>query len=122
MLVGLFYPAVYFFILISKIGPKKLITEPQKLDANVYIYIVYLSVSILTVLFQASTDPQDFPPKILMIVLISLVTGNTFGYMRIIAQFSPLVQMLSQVIADLRFFLIMFAVNILIFSLVLSVL
>lgn len=51
LLIGLIYPAVYFFILISKIGPSKLITDPHRLDARVYSYIIYLLTSILTVLF-----------------------------------------------------------------------
>lgn len=46
----------------------------------------------------------------------------TFSYLRVIAQYSPLVQMLSQVIIDLRFFLIMFGITVLIFSLILTVL
>ena len=57
-----------------------------------------------------------------MLVQIVFVTLKTFKNLRIYEVFSPLVQMLKRVIIDLRFFLFMFFINIMFFTLVLSVL
>ena len=122
MLIGLFYPSIYTIILISRIGPMKLLKEPHNVDARVYGYIVFLTFNILTVLLQRTQDPQEFTPKVLMLVVIFLYTTVIFKYRSIIKSYSPLVQMLAAVINDLRHFLIMFAITILIFSLVITIL
>lgn len=57
-----------------------------------------------------------------MLIQLVFVSLKTFKNLRIYDQFSPLVQMLKRVIIDLRFFLFMFFINIMFFTLVLSVL
>ena len=57
LFIGLLYPLIYTFILISKIGPMKLILEPHNVDSRVYVYVIYLSVSVLTILVHRTYDP-----------------------------------------------------------------
>jgi hypothetical protein len=66
--------------------------------------------------FQLDNDPQEFEPKALMLVQLSLATFKTFKYLKIISMFSPLVTMLQKVIWGMRFFLFLFGVNVLIFT------
>ena len=57
LFIGLIYPLIYVFILISKIGLIKVITEPQNVDSRVYVYVMYLSISVFTVLWHRTYDP-----------------------------------------------------------------
>lgn len=61
-------------------------------------------------------DPQDFKAKILMLVQLSFATFKTFKNLKIIAMFSPLVTMLQKVIWGMRFFLLLFFTNVIIFT------
>ena len=57
LLIGLIYPLIYVFILISKIGLCKVITDPANVDSRVYVYVIYLSISVFTVLWHFTYDP-----------------------------------------------------------------
>jgi hypothetical protein len=102
LFVGLLYPSIYTFILIFKIGPINLIVQPHEVDTRVYVNLVYVALNIFNILVHRTYDPQEFVPKLLMIIVLCFVTLITFGFLRIISAFSPLVQMLSSVIADLK--------------------
>lgn len=71
LFVGLIYPVIYTFILISKIGPMKLIVEPHNVDKRVYVYVSYLGMTLFTILYHGRYDPQDFTSKLLMLIVIS---------------------------------------------------
>lgn len=57
LFIGLIYPLIYVFILISKIGLIKVITEPHNVDSRVYVYVMYLAISVFTVLWHRTYDP-----------------------------------------------------------------
>jgi hypothetical protein len=122
LLIGLLYPAIFTFINVSRIGLINIVSDPFGEGKKVILYLVYIGVKIFMVVMQRNLDPQGFLPKIVMLIVLSIVTLLTFGYLRIISSYSPLVQMLASVIADLRFFLIMFAITTVIFSLVITIL
>ena len=91
MFIGLLYPAIYTFLLVFKIGPLNLITNPHEVDKRVYVNVVYISLNIIMILVHREHDPMEFLPKILLIINLSFVILITFGFLRIISDFSPLV-------------------------------
>ena len=56
-----------------------------------------------------------------MIVVVLLSMGKTFFYLRIFDRLSPIVTMLTKVIADLKIFMLFFFIMIIKFSLILDV-
>lgn len=61
-------------------------------------------------------------PKILMTVIIILALNKTFFFLRIFESLSPIVTMLTNVIYDLRIFLLFYTILVVLFSLLLGVL
>jgi hypothetical protein len=52
----------------KKIGFKKFLTQPHKIDSDIYIDILYISICILVSLIHQSFDPQDMIAKFSMLV------------------------------------------------------
>ena len=122
LLSGIVYPAVYTMVQLHTIGYLNLIREPHKVNPRFYFDVVYISICIITSLIHFQTDPQEFISKIFMLLHICLISFRTFNYLRIIEDLSPLITMLAQVIVDLKNFLVMFFINIVLFSLCIMIL
>ena len=56
-----------------------------------------------------------------MIIVVFLGTGKTFFFLRIFDKFSPIVTMLTNVISDLKIFIMFFSILILMFALQISI-
>ena len=122
LLIGVVYSFVYLIFQLKRIGAKKIITQPHKVDPFVWAEIIYIAICILVSLIHQTYDPQDFVAKILMLIQLVFILLKTFKYLRIYELFSPLIQMVMRVLWDLRNFLFMFGVNIMFFSIVLTIL
>lgn len=61
-------------------------------------------------------DPQDFIPKLVLLVQLGLAIFKAFKYLKIISIYSPLVTLIQRVIYGMRFFLLIFFINIVIFT------
>ena len=82
-----------------------------------------LSVCGILNIIQANiVSPYAFSCKLNMIVLVFMLLAKTFFFLRIFSSYSFLVTMLRNVIYDLRVFLGFFALLIVLFSLMISVL
>lgn len=66
LIFGMIYPSLYLLIQMWKAGTK-MFTKP--LD-NVFIYLdlLFIIACLFTVIFQLENDPQDFLPKLILIV------------------------------------------------------
>ena len=68
LLIGVVYSFVYLIIQIKKMGAMKLITQPHKVDASIWIEIVYICICILVTVIHQTQDPQDFLAKSAMLI------------------------------------------------------
>ena len=122
LLIGVVYSFVYLIFQMKRIGVWKIMCAPHKVDPFIWAEVVYITICILVSLVHQTYDPQDFIAKILMLVQLVFVLLKTFKYLRIYELFSPLIQMIMRVLWDLRNFTFMFGVNIMFFSIVLTIL
>ena len=111
------YPFFYEIVQLSKYGWKGYFRSFWNIIDALYIF-----ASATMCICQSIYSPFDRVPKLLIILVTFLAMGKTFFYMRIISQFSPIVTMLTSVIADLKNFFIFFMILILMFSLQISIL
>jgi hypothetical protein len=92
------------------------ITNPSRVNPFIYIDLFFVVACFMTVMYQLERDPQEFEPKVLMLVQLSFATFKTFKNLKIISMYSPLVTMLQKVIWGMRFFFILFFTNVIIFT------
>lgn len=111
------YPLLYEFIQLKGYGWRRYFRSFWNIIDGLYILC-----SGTMCLCQSIFSPFDKLPKLLIIIVSFLAMGKTFFYLRIISQFSPIVTMLTSVIADLKNFFIFFMILILMFSLQISIL
>ena len=66
LIFGMIYPSIYLLIQIYKAGVK-MFTKPFE---NVFIYLdlLFIIACLLTVIWQLESDPQDFVPKVILII------------------------------------------------------
>ena len=115
--VGILYPAIYHFCKMCRDGPIEYLSQLKNWPDIFYIY-----VSIANIVLQNMLDPEDIACKILMIFIILLAVLKTFFYLKIFAALSPIVTMLTNVVYDLRIFMLFYIILIVLFSLLLGVL
>jgi len=113
--VGIFYPAVYEWTQMFKIG-SRYFEDPWN-----YADMIYIWSSIITLVLQNTVGPATLISKILMITIVFLALIKTFFFLRIFTALSPIVTMLTNVIYDLRIFLGFYSILILMFSLHLGI-
>jgi len=115
--VGIFYPTLYHFTKISKDGVKAYFGELKN-----YVDIFYIYSSIANIVLQNLYDPENLVCKLIMIFIILLAVLKTFHYLRIFGDLSPIVTMLTNVMIDLRIFMMFYIILIVLFSLLLGIL
>ena len=87
-----------------------------------YADLTYIWSSIANVILQNVLDPFSIPCKILMIIIFLLSLVKTFFFLRIFQQLAPIVNMITNVVYDLRIFLLFYGILITLFSLQLGIL
>ena len=92
------------------------------MDLGNYADFLYIFGSAAMSLLHYQLNPFHFASKVVMIFVILLSCIRTLKFMRIFRTFSPIVKMLSSVIADLRPFLFFYIILTMLFSLLIGVL
>lgn len=87
-----------------------------------YADLIYIWSSIANVILQNVLEPFNLWCKFLMITIYLLALIKTFFFLRIFSQLSPIVNMLTNVVYDLRIFLLFYCILITLFSLLLGIL
>ena len=75
-----------------------------------YADMLYIWSSIITLILQNTAGPTALLSKILMITIVFLALLKTFFFLRIFTALSPIVTMLTNVIYDLRIFLLFYGI------------
>lgn len=91
-------------------------------DYGNYLDLIYIWGSIAMSFIHKSASPYDTLSVILMCTISLLAIRRTFNFFKIFTALSPIVTMLSDVIMQLRIFMTFYAIQTLLFSLMLGVL
>ena len=71
---------------------------------------------------QITLKPEQLSSKIMMMIVIVMITFKTFYFLRIFPTFTPIVVLVSQVIIELKAFMLFFTILLLMLSQILGVL
>jgi len=91
-------------------------------DISNYADFVYIWGSVANAILQILYDPFQLPARILMCIIVGLLIVKTFFFLRIFPTLTPIVVMLTNVIWDLKIFLLFYTILILLFSQLFAVL
>jgi hypothetical protein len=91
------------------------------LDFGNLLDLLFLFSSAAAPIHHLVTDPFNNTSRFLMIISILLSITRTFKLMRIFKDFSPIVTMLSNVVYDLRIFMIFYMILSALFSILLGI-
>lgn len=91
-------------------------------DLRNYIECTYVYISIVNLVLQNILYPEHIACKLLMIFIILFSVSRTFFYLKIFGALSPIVTMLTNVVYDLRIFMMFYVILVVLFSLLLGVL
>ena len=105
------YPAIYDFQQLIRNGIADYVSNPVNFADFIYIY-----GSIANAILQIMYGPYQLPSRILMCVPVILLIAKTFFFLRIFPTLTPIVVMLTNVIFDLKIFLLFYFILILLFS------
>ena len=86
-----------------------------------YVDILQIVLGYLSIVQQLQSRPADLFPKVIMIFTVATSLAKQFFYMRIYAQLSYIVTMMTNVIIDLSVFFVFFGILVFMFSLVFDV-
>ena len=92
-------------------GPRAYFSDPWNWADFVYIY-----GSLVNVVIQNIVGPDEVITEVLMCIIVVLLLVKTFFFLRIRTSFTPIVIMLTNVIYDLRIFLMFYMILIFMFS------
>lgn len=84
--------------------------------------MIYLTSSVGNIYCQHQLGPFELISKILSINVVILALSKTFFFLRIFEDLSPIVTMLTNVIIDLKVFLLFYTILIILFSLLIGIL
>lgn len=114
--VSLIYPTFYEF--------KQVLKDPTGYfeDIQNYFDVLYIIVSIVNIVVQFLNGPFIIACKLMMMFILLIGLYKTFMFLRIFSSLSPIVNMLKNVIYDLRIFLTFYAILIVLFSLLFGIL
>jgi hypothetical protein len=108
--LGILYPALYDWSQMFKVGLVAYFTDPSN-----YADMLYIWGSILNIVLQSLFGPFILPCKILMCFIVLLLIMKTFFFLRIFPTLTPIVVMITNVIYDLRIFLLFYIILIFLF-------
>ena len=108
--LGILYPALYDWGQMIKGGVGEYLSDPWN-----YADMLYIWGSILNIILQSIYGPYFLVCKILMCIIVGLLIMKTFFFLRIFPTLTPIVVMITNVVYDLRIFLMFYAVLIFLF-------
>ena len=115
--VGIIYPSIYDFSQMFKLGPDEYFQEFWNFVDIMYILGMFFNIGL-----QILLGPFSLYSRISMCVIVLALLVKTFFFLRIFPTLTPIVVMLSEVIYDLRVFLLFYVILISFFSQIFAVL
>ena len=91
-------------------------------DPQNYADLLYIYGSIANIVVQLYLGPFHIASKILMCFIVLLLISKTFFFLRIFPVLTPIVVMITNVIYDLRIFLLFYLILIALFCQIFAVL
>jgi len=114
--LAIIYPWIYDFIQLAQDGPAAYFSDPWN-----YADVYYIYGSILNIVLQIFVGKWNVWVIINLSLIIVLMIIKTFFFLRIRESFTPIVIMLTNVIYDLRIFLMFYSILLFMFALLFSV-
>jgi len=115
--VGILYPTLYDFSQMVRGGPVAYFSD----SAN-YADLMYICGSIGNIVLQLRLGPFHIASKIFMCIIVLLLISKTFFFLRIFPVLTPIVVMITNVIYDLRIFLLFYLILIFLFCQIFAIL
>jgi hypothetical protein len=84
-------------------------------DTSNYKDLVYIYGSITNIVLQLKLGPFHIVSKIFMCIIVLMLIAKTFFFLRIFPVLTPIVVMITNVIYDLRIFLLFYIILITLF-------
>lgn len=91
-------------------------------DPQNYADLLYIYGSIANIVLQLYLGPFHIASKILMCFIVLLLISKTFFFLRIFPVLTPIVVMITNVIYDLRIFLLFYLILIALFCQIFAIL
>lgn len=91
-------------------------------DPQNYADLLYIYGSIANIMLQLFLGPFHIASKVLMCMIVLLLISKTFFFLRIFPVLTPIVVMITNVIYDLRIFLLFYLILIALFCQIFAVL
>ena len=113
---GLVYPVFYEAKQLYRVGFVSYFT-----DLSNFVDITYIIAAASNILIQFYKGPFHLYTKGLMIYILLIGLVKTFLFLRIFSSLSPIVNMLRNVIYDLRIFLTFYLIMVVLFSLLIGI-
>ena len=73
-----------------------------------YADLLYIFGSIINIFLQLIIGPYNILSRVIMCIIVALLVVKTFFFLRIFPLFTPIVVMLTNVVYDLRIFLVFY--------------
>ena len=115
--VGILYPWLYDMSQMVRGGVYAYFSDVQNFADLLYIY-----GSIGNIILQLFLGPFHIVSKIFMCILVLLLISKTFFFLRIFPVLTPIVVMITNVIYDLRIFLLFYLILIALFCQIFAIL
>lgn len=117
LVIGIIYPAIYEILQLTKDGLSHHLSDPWNYSDMLYVY-----GSFANILTQIYFGPFHIASRVLMILVVLMLLIKTFFFLRVFPTLTPIVIMLSNVLYDLRIFLLFYFILILGFCQIFAVL
>ena len=73
-----------------------------------YADLLYIFGSMINIFLQLTIGPYNILSRVIMCIIVALLVVKTFFFLRIFPLFTPIVVMLTNVVYDLRIFLVFY--------------
>ena len=114
--IGVLYPWMYDLVSLIQDGPKAYFGDPWN-----WVDFFYIYGSIFNIIFQLTLGKDSSITKCNFCFIIVFLVIKTFFFLRIMESFTPIVIMMTNVIYDLRIFMLFYTILLFIFSLMFSI-
>lgn len=103
--IGVLYPLCYEVVQLSRGGCADYLKDPWN-----YADILYIWGSVFNIIAQNVLGPFHLLCKSLMCIIVTLLITKTFFFLRIFPLLTPIVVMITNVIIDLKIFLMFYTI------------
>ena len=97
------YPAGYDMTQLAKTGIVEYLSEAWN-----YADLLYIFGSLFNIVLQLTLGPFNIWSRVVMCIIVAILVVKSFFFLRIFPLFTPIVVMLTNVVYDLRIFLVFY--------------